>query len=265
MNAEPAESSQSLKHWPVEEYWRRVGSLLQLPPGTRPSCRRLDAARLDSALEEPGWLQGPFAALDGSFWTDRKANISANWRWRARVPESNGPLTSEVSIERAIALKGGTSAWCCQMPTLSGFCGKYQYKRRSIDLVQRVSDTVYRFVELKTGADDVVYATFEILSYALTYLLARRYLAAAATGPHHVLNADHCDLIVLAPQAWYSRCSKESTRVLSQRVGDALRQLQSDDLPRMDLLFVQYRSDAGPDEIIATLEAACAIGAPRRI
>lgn len=253
VSAEPAEPRGSIDHRPVEEYWNRVGSLFCLPSGTRPSFSRVNAGRLDAALGDSGWLQGLLDALDGSFWAARRANVSANWRWRTRVPESNGPLTSEVSLERAIALLGGTSTWCCQMPTLSGFCGKYRYKRRSIDLVQRVSASSYRFIELKVSADELVFATFELLSYALTYLLARRHLAAAATELHHVLNADECELIVLAPEPWHARCPKETSQVLLLRVGDALRQIQGDDLPKMELRFVRYRSEAGPREVIATL------------
>lgn len=195
---------------PVEEYWYRVNALLGLAAGARPSCRRMDARGLAAVLESPGWLQDLAAALDGAFWLDPLANISANWRWRDHVPMSNGPVTSEVSLERAIADSGGTDQWCCQMPTLSGYFGKHRYKRRSIDLVWQVPNTAtYRFIELKVDSDDVLYATFELLSYALTYRLARRHLAVSATQRHHVLRAQACELVVLAPQHWYSRCPQD--------------------------------------------------------
>jgi hypothetical protein len=75
-------------------------------------------------------------------------------------------------------------------------------KRRSVDLVRDHGNDRYSFVELKVGADNPLYALFEILGYALAYLHARRG-GREGTGTHNVMQAKHIRLVVLGPKCWY--------------------------------------------------------------
>lgn len=141
-------------------------------------------------------------------WTKKEGK---NWHWRedanVRIPESG----KEVRLERIVAESRDKPQmeWTWQMSTSSGIEEREPgdklnaaNKRRSVDLVRDHGNDRYSFVELKVGADNPLYALFEILGYALAYLHARRG-GREGTGTHNVMQAKHIRLVVLGPKCWY--------------------------------------------------------------
>jgi hypothetical protein len=98
------------------------------------------------------------------------------------------------------------------MSTASGLHGPRSGTRRSIDLVRRVSADHYVFIELKIDSDNPLYAAFEILGYGLAYLHARLH-GLCGQGAHDVMRAGRIDLVVLAPQSWFSYLRRDGRRV----------------------------------------------------
>lgn len=185
---------------PYQRYWSVVEELLGSNPRHKSTAIRLSGAPV------VGWngrnaVERLFTAMNGDFWLQPMSRTDSNWMWRDTVPPAS-EASIEVGLERCVAEQGGREDWTCQMPTLSGYLGASASKRRSIDLVQRVATERYRFIELKIGSDNPVYAAFELLGYALTYLRVRQS-GRASTGQHHVLAAKSLELVVLAPKEWY--------------------------------------------------------------
>jgi hypothetical protein len=102
------------------------------------------------------------------------------------------------------------------MSTSSGLRLGVRDPRRSIDIVQRSQENEYRFIELKVGSDQPLYATFEVLGYGLLYLLARQH-GRRGEGRHDVMAARRIELVVLGPDSWFGY--KESRGGLASRFG----------------------------------------------
>ena len=110
--------------------------------------------------------------------------------------------SEEVVLERRLAQRS-SDRWTCQMSTSSGLRSGVRDSRRSIDLVQKVQENEYRFIELKVGSDQPLYAIFEVLGYGLLYLLARQHKRIGA-GTHNVMTASRIELVVLGPSSWFN-------------------------------------------------------------
>ena len=185
---------------PYQSYWTAVTHALGLNPRHRATAIKLSGSPV------AGWsgervVESLHTALDGSFWLHPANTSRSNWMWRETVPPA-AEASLEVGVERLVAELSGPDKWTCQMPTLSGYLGAAANKRRSIDLVQRVSADRYRFIELKISSDNPVYAVFELLGYAVCYLHARRH-GHQGSGKYSVLSATGLELVVLAPSEWY--------------------------------------------------------------
>jgi len=149
------------------------------------------------------------------------------------------------------------------MPTLSGYFGPRRYKRRSVDLVHELAPGHYRFIELKVRSDNPLYAAFEVLSYGLTYLLARRYGPVQSDSQYKVLRAEVCELVVLGPSAWYGRFSQEQrsllTSLLDQALDHALAESNDTGLKRMTFQFMEFpavaKVSANAEHIVRMLSA----------
>lgn len=108
----------------------------------------------------------------------------------------------EVLLERAIAnacVAVGRNDWSNQVPIASGVVRPSAERRRAIDLVHKLAEGHFEFIELKIASDTPLYAAFEIISYAGVWLLSRR---EGCGNP--LLEAKRIDLRVLAPAAYYS-------------------------------------------------------------
>ena len=143
------------------------------------------------------------ATLDGPWWQDRANSRGGNWVWRDQTP-THLTESKEVVLERRLAQRSA-ERWTCQMSTSSGLRPGARDSRRSIDLVQHIRENEYRFIELKVGSDQPLYATFEVLGYGLLYLLARQHGHGQPSGGHHdVMIARQIELVVLAPSVWFT-------------------------------------------------------------
>ncbi len=136
-----------------------------------------------------------YQALNCERW---KSQVGTNWVWRdaGSQYETTSP---EVSLEREIVAAAQAGEWTYQLSTASGIDGG----RRAIDLTRRLAPDHYAFVELKVNSDNPLFAVFELLSYALAYLHARRN-QWQGQGRYDVLSAQSIDLVVLGPDTWYT-------------------------------------------------------------
>ncbi len=134
-----------------------------------------------------------------------KDRSKENWRWPSLQLHCSPNNTSpEVKVERAIAnacdrLK--CDDWANQVPVASGLIPAAGDGRRAIDLVHKLGDRHFELIELKIASDTPLFAAIEIIAYGCLWLIAR---ADKPTRPSALLDADHVDLSVLAPSAYYS-------------------------------------------------------------
>ena len=117
------------------------------------------------------------------------------------------------------ALAIGREDWSNQVPVASGLVGPNAERRRAIDLVHRVGPRRFEFIELKIASDTPLYAAIEIIAYTCIWLQARAEGGRPATP---LLDADHIDVIVLAPEAYYRPFALEA---LQRQLDDELRAL----------------------------------------
>lgn len=167
--------------------------------------------RPQPGLITPAKIGQLYASLDSDGW---KKSVGANWVWRYKEPGETD--SDEVKLERAIA-KMDESRWACQISTSSGVEGPYLHRRRAVDLVRHLGPRRYAFVELKTGSDNPLYAAFEILGYALSYLHARAE-GWTGSGNHNVFDAEQIELTILGPETWY----KFSERGIEKKMDEGL-------------------------------------------
>ena len=88
---------------------------------------------------------------------------------------------------------------------VSGIAGPRANKRRAIDLVRRVSERQFEFVELKIASDTPLYAAAEIVLYGLLWLHARGRCVQASASRNPLLAASSVWLSVLAPRAFFGQ------------------------------------------------------------
>jgi len=184
------------------EYWAQVRRELQLCPAERCSLTKSDAIHLSkSSLESFDAVRSIQNLSDSLHCNDWQKNRGTNWRWNTDPKHSTH--SAEVKLERLI-VETGESEWARQMATSSGIQGSTQNRRRSIDLVRRLGDRRYAFIELKVKSDNPLHAAFELLSYGLAYLHARRNNWQGEPGKYDVMKADTIELIVLAPTNFFT-------------------------------------------------------------
>ena len=181
-------------------------------------CATLEvtALRHRSALQQlggrPAVPPGAVAAISdivaGNWASARAAGIISrsrqNWRWFCPQTQIGSNNTSpEVRLERAIvgaAVRAGREDWSNQVPVASGVVGPAGERRRAIDLVHRVDQRSFEFIELKIASDTPLYAAVEIIAYTCVWLQARQDDRVATTP---LLEAATVTAVVLAPDAYY--------------------------------------------------------------
>lgn len=135
-----------------------------------------------------------------------KNSSKKTWRWPSLQPSRNEAKScAETKVERAIAdacIRLGRHDWGNQIPTASGLLGPTRDRHRSIDLVHQRGENHFELIELKIESNTPLSAAIQILSYACLWLIARNDRPAR---PSVLLDADHIDLRVLAPAAYYGR------------------------------------------------------------
>lgn len=75
--------------------------------------------------------------------------------------------------------------------------------KERVDLVRRLPDGGFEFVELKIASDTPLYATIEVLTYGLLWLLSRRSRAQLGYASNPILDTPTLQLSTLAPMQFY--------------------------------------------------------------
>ena len=145
-----------------------------------------------------------------------------NWRWTKNLKWSPRAEVDEKTIEKLISQECGPD-WVNQVPTASGLLNHAGEKRCSIDLVWRIREAEYEFIELKYRDSwrireaeyefielkyrdsTPLFAAFEVVKYGMLYLLSRKHISllgyTMAFNP--LLWAKVVHLVVLAPPEFY--------------------------------------------------------------
>jgi hypothetical protein len=131
-----------------------------------------------------------------------------NFRWHK--PQLNLAVDNpspEVTLERRFiraCQRAGRLDWSNQVPVVSGVASPHAYKRLSIDLVHRLADENFEFIELKIRSDTPLYAALEVIRYGLLWLLTREAKTILGYGPNVILDAPALSLTTLAPMKFYT-------------------------------------------------------------
>jgi hypothetical protein len=172
----------------------------------RESCQRLSRKPM-SKFNGQALIEKIYKQVNNN--RSNKDPSEENWRWK-KNPEKkdesrqeNREKKLEVRLERKIV---ETSAdWVNQVPTASGLVDEHSDKRGAIDLVHRLKDDEYEFIELKLRSDTPLYAAMEILQYGILYIFSRKDRKKLGykedRGP--LLWAKSVHLQVLAPHDYY--------------------------------------------------------------
>jgi hypothetical protein len=155
-----------------------------------------------------------------------------NWRWKKNLKFTPRADVDEKTVEKLIAADCG-ECWVNQVPTASGLLDKTSETHCNIDLVCRVGEHSYEFIELKYDDATPLFAAFEILKYALLFLISRErredFKYSQERNP--LLWAHTVNLVVLAPASYYTLYS---LRWLEEELNSALALLPT---PEVALQF----------------------------
>ncbi|MFQ5932670.1 MAG: hypothetical protein ACE5MM_09690, partial [Nitrospiraceae bacterium] len=181
-----------------------------------------------------------------------------NWRFAGRTDIARSNPSEEVTLERAI-IRLSNRDWANQVPTASGLVGPTSDKRRCLDLVHRLDDRAWEFIELKIGSDTPLYAAMEILTYGLLYLFSRHHRDEFQYDDwKELLQASLIHLKVLAPSKYYSPNGTGThyhLKWLEDLLNDGLRRFL-DESPRLSLQMPFQFEAFPPDfEWTATTDA----------
>lgn len=174
---------------------------------SRRACYNL-AAYKGTPAELVDLLQRFTVVIQGH-WNSERPVVKSNWQWRTDNRDFSDK-NAEVWLERTIITKAESPDWTYQIPTASGLLKHSGSKRRSIDLVHRLSPSTFEFIELKNDSNTPFSAAFELLLYAALYLFTRsreeRHLPHRHDVGYDLLSASEIHLKVLAPVRYYRGC-----------------------------------------------------------
>jgi len=155
-----------------------------------------------------------------------------NWRLEQRPAIDPSNRNPETKMEREMVTTKD-NGWFNQVPTASGLYDGERDQHRNIDLIHKVGDAEYEFVELKVKSDTPLRAAMEIVQYAALYIFARRQ---RLSSDKELLKANVIHLKVLAPPGYYS---SYNFGWLQESINEGLKELRDDGL-RLDFEFLAY-------------------------
>jgi len=134
-----------------------------------------------------------------------KGGSKENWRWEKKPKFTPRAVVDEKTVEKLIAADCG-DCWVNQVPTASGLLDKTCETHCNIDLVKKTAVNSYEFIELKYDDATPLFAAFEILKYALLFVIfrERREDFRYSHKRNPLLWARTVDSIVLAPADYYA-------------------------------------------------------------
>lgn len=161
-----------------------------------------------SSFSASGLLRAIYQRIQQNWNTGQRVSLrlasAENWRWEKKLHISERNTSREKQVEKCIAAVCGED-WVNQVPTASGLLNSSSERHCNIDLVHRLSDEEFEFIELKFDSDTPLFAAFEILRYGLLYLFSRKFSTelgySALRKP--LLQARVVHLCVLAPPEYY--------------------------------------------------------------
>ena len=165
---------------------------------------------------------------------DVRRPARSNWEWTKSCHLTSHNDSPEKQLEKYVTFFLD-DRWINQIPVCNGL-GQGANACR-IDLAFRVDAAEYELIELKygpgeeaPGSNHPLYAAMELLNYGLLYLLFREQdLLGVPSGPkHHLLQAEHIHLVVLAPVEWY--CFRTRTEATNAFKFDWLERALTDGL-----------------------------------
>jgi len=176
---------------------------------------------------------------------------SKNWLLRKNSRLRHGKHKPEKILEKLVVQLLGTT-WFNQIATCSGMADREE-RNRSIDLGHDCGDRVFEFIELKYGlaeqdfgANNPLYAGFEILKYGLLFAHARNNQLIQEEKP--LSSATKIHLQVLAPAGYYSfrtrgRDGRQAFNLgwLESAINKGLADLPSE--VKFDFRFQRFTSD----------------------
>jgi hypothetical protein len=134
-----------------------------------------------------------------------KGGSEENWRWEKKLDFSYRLHVDEKTVEKLVALNCG-ECWVNQVPTASGLMDKSSDRLCNIDLALKTAARCYEFIELKLDDSTPLFAAFEIVKYALLFLISRErreeFNYSEESNP--LLWASSVHLIVLGPPEYYA-------------------------------------------------------------
>jgi hypothetical protein len=171
-------------------------------------------SRIQTNLEAP---EARWRTLGGS---------EENWRWEKKLKFTS--KKEEKTIEKLIAASCG-DCWVNQVPTASGLLDETSETHCNIDLVKKTADNSYEFIELKYDDTTPLFAAFEILKYALMFVISRerREDFNYSDERNPLLWARTVNSIVLAPADYFA---PYSLRWLEKELNSALSRLSTPEL-----------------------------------
>ena len=149
-------------------------------------------------------LDTALAEIKGNYERRNRELTPSDKNWRLQKDVDYSTKSHEVSLERTIV--STCKNWWNQVPVASGLVDSSGNKHAKIDLVNQ-TDGGFDFVELKWNSDNAVYATVEILRYALIYLFSlvnKEEFDYMKEGRNtELMRASRIQLQVLAPRSYY--------------------------------------------------------------
>ncbi len=129
-----------------------------------------------------------------------------NWRFEKQTKMNPKNDSLEKVLEKMVVTPSENIQWVNQVPVASGVFTSRGDGKRAIDLVSRISEGTYEFVELKTMSNNPVYAAFEILLYGILYIFYRKNVLSQnkEDAKKEILKAKAVCLVVAAPHAYFT-------------------------------------------------------------
>lgn len=181
-------------------------------------------------------------------WSGSPSRSVENWRFVKQTYLGPANLRPEVSLERTISQITDEN-WVNQVPTAMGIDDSGAHH---IDLIHR-RGSEFTFIELKVDANNPVYAAFELVQYAMTYILSRSHPDRLGydLADLEILRAKQVKLVVLAPDEFYPPGCHQWLRRLEVALNAGLGAF-AHEIPHVPSSF---RFEAFPDGFVWNPEA----------